>query len=200
MEALVNKPTYKYSINSRSVIIYNDWNNCCFLSSFQIQMKKLYPDFPYLGELLNLLFSDTCNVYTHFAYDFPKKWYQIKEYLISKNLDWLDKLDNIVIRICLPTSIQNQCVLVSYIDLNAIDITKEGPYQTKFDNALESFTFQGHDYINSIEKALSDHVSDDKKVINILQLQNHFEPIDIISCEGNLENLDLVSEYKSFLT
>ena len=183
MDALINKPTYKYSINSRSVIIYNDWNNCCFLSSVQIQMKKFYPDFPYLGELLNLLFSDTFNVYTHFAYDFPKKWYQIKEYLISKNLDWLDRLNNIVIRICLPTSIQNQCVLVSFIDLNGIDITKEED-----------------DYINSVEKALSDTISSDKKVINILQLQNHFEPIDIISCEGKLENLDLVSEYKSFLT
>jgi hypothetical protein len=183
MEALLNKPTYKYSINSRSVIIYNDWNNCCFLSSVQIQIKKLYPDFPYLGELLNLLFSNTFNVYTHFAYDFPKKWYQIKQHLISKNLDWLDRLDNIVIRICLPTSIQNQCVLVSFIDLNGIDINKEGD-----------------DYINSVEKALTDQVSDDKKVINILQLQNHFEPIDIISYEGNLKDLNLVSEYKSFLT
>ena len=183
MEALLNKPTYKYSINSRSIIIYNDWNNCCFLSSVQIQMKKIYPDFPHLGELLNLLFSDTFNVYTHFAYDFPKKWYQIKEYLISKNLDWLDRLDNIVIRMCLPTSIQNQCVLISYIDLNAIDITKEKD-----------------DYINSVEKALTDQVSDDKKIINILQLQNHFEPINIISCEGKLEDLNLVSEYKSFLT
>jgi hypothetical protein len=183
MDALINKPTYNYSINSRSVIIYNDWNNCCFLSSVQIQMKKIYPDFPYLGELLNLLFSDTYNVYTHFAYDFPKKWYQIKEYLISKNLDWLDRLDNIVIRMCLPTLIQNQCVLISYIDLNAIDITKEKD-----------------DYINSVEKALSDTVSSDKKVINILQLQNHFEPIDIISCEGKLEDINLVFEYKSFLT
>jgi len=183
MEALINKPTYKYSINSRSVIICNDWNNCCFLSSFQIQMKKIYPDFPNLIELLNLLFYDTCNVYTHFAYDFPKKWYQIKEYLISKNLDWLDKLDNIVIRMCLSTSIQNQCVLISYVDLNAIDITKEED-----------------DYINSVEKALSDQVSDDKKVINILQFHNHFEPIDIISCEGKLEDINLVSKYKSFLT
>lgn len=183
MEALINKPTYKYSINSRSVIIYNDWNNCCFLSSVQIQMKKIYPDFPHLHELLNLLFSDTFNVYTHFAYDFPKKWYQIKEYLISKNLNWLEKLDNIVIRICLPTSNENECVLVSYVDLNAIDISLEG-----------------YDYTNSIEKALSDHVSDDKKVINILQLHNHFEPIDIISCEGKLKDINLVSEYKSFLT
>jgi len=84
---------------------------------------------------------------------------------------------------CLPTSIQNQCVLISYIDLNAIDITKEKD-----------------DYINSVEKALTDQVSDDKKIINILQLQNHFEPINIISCEGKLEDLNLVSEYKSFLT
>jgi hypothetical protein len=183
MEALINKPTYKYSINSRSVIIYNDWNNCCFLSSVQIQMKKIYPDFPYLGELLNLLFSDTFNVYTHFAYDFPKKWYQIKEYLISKNLDWLDRLNNIVIRICLPTSNENECVLVSYVDLNTIDISLEG-----------------YEYTNSIEKALTDQVSDDKKVLNILQQHNHFEPIDIISCEGNLKDLNLVSEYKSFLT
>jgi len=87
---------------------------------------------------------------------------------------------------CLPTSIQNQCVLISFIDLNAIDITKE------------SFTFQGQDYINSIEKALTDQVSDDKKVINILQLYNHFEPIDIINCDGNLEDLNLVSESESF--
>jgi hypothetical protein len=186
MDALINKPTYKYSINSRSVIVYNHWKNCCFLSSVQIQMKKIYPDFPHLDELLNLLFSNTCNVYTHFAYDFPKKWYQIKEYLISKNLDWLDRLDKIVIRMCLPTSIQNQCVLISFIDLNTIDITKE------------SFTFQGQDYINSIEKALTDQVSDDKKVINILQLYNHFEPIDIINCDGKLEDLNLVSESESF--
>jgi hypothetical protein len=67
--------------------------------------------------------------------------------------------------------------------LNAIDITKEKD-----------------DYINSVEKALSDTVSSDKKVINILQLHNHFEPIDIISCEGNLKDINLVSEYKSFLT
>jgi hypothetical protein len=183
MESLLHKQTYEYLINSRSVIIYNDWNNCCFLSSVQIQMKKIYPDFPYLGELLNLLFSDTFDVYTHFANDFPKKWYQIKEYLISKNLSWLDRLDNIVIRICLPTSNKNECVLVSYIDLNAIDVTLEG-----------------QEYYNSLKKALTDQVSDDKKVINILQLHNHFEPIEIISCKDKLEDLNLVTQYKSFLT
>jgi len=183
MESLLYKPTYKYSINSRSKIIYNQWSNSCFISSFQIQMKKLYTDFPDLDELLNLLYNDTFNAYTHFANDFPKKWYQIKQYLISNNLIWLDRLDNIVLRICLPTSIKDKCVLVSFIDLNAINIS-----------------LKGQCYYDSLEKALSDKVSNDKKIINILQLQNHFEPIEIISNSELLTDLNLVSKYKSFLT
>ena len=66
-------------------------------------------------------------------------------------------------------------------------------------NAID-ITLEGQEYYNSLKKALTDQVSDDKKVINILQLDNHFEPIEIISCKDKLEDLNLVTQYKSFLT
>jgi hypothetical protein len=183
METLINKPIYKYTIGSKSQIIYKSWINCCFISSFQIQMKKLYGDFPDLDELLNLLYKNNPNAFTHFAYDFPEKWFQLKEYLCSKNKIWSERLEQIVLRICIPTLIYNQCVLISFIDINRI---------------IPSEIAKGND--ESLEKALSNNIDQNKKIIDIIQFRNHFEPINIISTEGVLKEIKYVSDFETFFS
>lgn len=181
MESLINKPIYNYTTDTKSKVSYKSWSNCCFISSFQIQMKKLYTDFPDLDELLNLLYKNSSNAFTHFAYDFPEKWFQLKEYLCSKNSIWSERLNQIVLRICIPTSFNYQCVLISFIDLNIV---------------IPLEIAQGNN--NSLEKALSDNVDENKKFINIIQYHNHFEPINIISTEGFLKDIGTLSDFETF--
>lgn len=183
MESLLNKPIYKYNCTSRSQIICKSWVNCCFISSFQIQMKKLYEDFPDLNVLLDLLYKNTPNAFTHFAYDFPEKWFKLKEYLCSKNKIWSERLDQIILRICIPTSINNQCVLISFINLNVL---------------IPDQIAQGNN--DSLDKALSDEIGQNKKFVDIIQLHNHFEPINIISTEGVLKDIKDISDFETFFS
>ncbi len=183
MESLINKPVYNFVINKNSRVSYKSWSNCCFISSFQIQMKKLYSDFPDLEEILNLLYKNTTNAFTHFAYDFPEKWFQLKDYLCLKNPVWAQRFDQIVLRICIPTSVFNQCVLISFIDVNQV---------------IPSEIAQGNN--DSLEKALSDEVDNNKQFIDIIQYHNHFEPIDITGNEGFLTDINSVAQFETFFS
>ena len=181
MESFINKPIYNYILSTKSTVSYSSWYNCCFISSFQIQMKKLYADFPDLDELLNLLYKNNPNAFTHFAYDFPEKWFKLKEYLCSKNSIWAERLDQIILRICIPSTVSNQCVLISFIDINGI---------------VPSEITKGND--ESLEKSLSDSVDENKKIIDIVQFRNHFEPIEIISNCGLLEDIQSIEDFETF--
>lgn len=92
MDCLKNKPVYDYSQNQFSTINYNGYTNCCLISSFQVGMKKIYPEFPSLDFLLKELFSNTKNAYLHFAIEFPQKWSILKTYLIKSDISWKEKI------------------------------------------------------------------------------------------------------------
>lgn len=188
MESLLTHPIYKYKIQTSSHICYLHWYNCCFISSFQIQMKNLFSDFPNLGELLELLYPDTSDAYTHFITDFPIKWSKLKEYLIMKDPKWSKILSRILLRICLPIdpinkTRLNQCVLLNFIDLNLIDTEeiKKGKYE-------------------SLEQAMSTEYSNYHIILNIIQFPNHFEPINIIENVGILEDTKLLNRIYNFLS
>lgn len=175
MESQLNKPVYNYNITTNSKVYFEGRSNCCFISSFQIQMKKIFNDFPDLNTILNLLYPVQSNAFTHFAYDFPAKWYKLKSYLISQDKKWESRLSKVMLQICLPLTIKNQCVLLSYIDLNIInpDEVNTGNY-------------------DSLEKSFSDQALPNYHIISIIQQVNHFEPIDIINECGHLNNVNLI--------
>jgi hypothetical protein len=161
MDSLLNKPTYQYVCHNKSIINYDKYTNCCFISSFQIQMKKIYSDFPDLKELLPLLYPNTFNAFTEFAYDFPEKWQKLKKYLINKDTKWIPRL-NIYLQICLPLKENNKCVLLTFIDINKVN--PEEVNKCNYKSLMESF---------------SDSIISDK-IIRIIQFPNHFEPFEII--------------------
>ena len=78
MDSLLNKPVYNFTKKSNSQVYAYGRSNCCFISSFQIQMAMKFNDFPSLKELVDLLYPNTTDAYTHFANDFPAKWFKIK--------------------------------------------------------------------------------------------------------------------------
>jgi len=165
MECLKYKPVHNYSRVDSSKVYYNGYNNCCLISSFQIQMKKIYSDFPSLYEILPIMFSTSKNAYCHFALEFPEKWFILKNHLIKKNNNWEERLDKIVIRFYLPLTgkeDKNNCVLLSVIDINKINSKEVSNGNTE-----------------SLEEAISDYVDKDKITIDILQVYNHFEPIKL---------------------
>jgi hypothetical protein len=163
MESILGKSIYKCTKLESSKINIHGRSNCCFISSFQIQMSKHFPDFPDLKTLLNLLYPNQTNVYTHFVYDFPVKWFKLREYLIGKNSFWQDRLDKILLQICLPHKISiNKCIHLTYINLNLIK-----PDQIAKEN------------YESLEASLSDNYDSTKTIISIEQNYNHFEPVNI---------------------
>ncbi len=165
MDCLKEKTVYEYSQNSRSTVYYNGYSNCCLISSVQINMKKIYSDFPSLDILLKQLFPSTKNAYMHFAMEFPQKWNNLRDFLIKNDVSWKEKLDKIVIRFFTPIKSSDKnsnCVLISVIDVNKVngDEVASGNY-------------------TSLESAMSDIVEKGKIPIDIIQLYNHFEPIII---------------------
>lgn len=180
MESILNKPTYKYYIHTKSKVTCNNRTNCCFISSFQIQMKQLWDDFASLDDLLNWLYPNTSNAYTHFAYDFPKKWFELKKIMESKNPVWKERMERVVLGMYLPLVINSECVLLTLIDINQII-----PNQVSNGN------------YDSLETSFLDALPDNKISINIIQLYNHFEPIELGKQTGNLANIELITN-KSF--
>ncbi len=176
MESILGKPVYNCTkLGSSKVNAYGRFN-CCFISSFQIQMSKHFADFPDLKTLLNLLYPNETNAYTNFAYDFPTKWFKLKEYLIQTNSHWEDRLNNILLQICLPhKKYFNKCIQLTCIDLNVIK-----PNQVAKGN------------YESLEASFSDDPDPTKTIISIEQNYNHFEPInvDFLSGFDRVESLD----------
>ena len=162
MDALLNKPVYIFTKSNKSEINSYGKINCCFISSFQIQMKKLFNDFPDLQTLLNLLYPNQSDAYTNFANDFPEKWDILKNYLINQDIKWINRLDDIILQICLPLFTDNKCVSLTFIDLNMI-------------NAKE---IANRNY-RTLQLAFTDNYNKNKKIISIMQYENHFEPINI---------------------
>lgn len=182
MDSLINKPIYNFTKTESSQVFAHGRSNCCFISSFQIQMKKKFPNFPDLKTLLDLLYQDKLDAYTHFAHDFPVKWFQIKTYLINKNLDWIDKLENVLLQVCLPLKNQSKCVQLTFINLNTINIKEVNSGEYK-----------------SLEESFSDEYNPEKTIISIIQYSNHFEPIQVdFSTNSNLTSLDELGIDESF--
>lgn len=162
MDSLINKPVYTYTNITKSQVNAYGKTNCCFISSFQIQMKNHFNDFPDLKTLLNLLYANQSNAYTHFAYDFPQKWHMLKTYLCNQNNIWADRFDNILLHICLPLAHDNQCVQLAFINLNTINSDEI---------ILGNYA--------SLESSFIDDYNPTKLIISIIQYAHHFEPIDI---------------------
>jgi hypothetical protein len=182
MDSLLNKPVYNFSRNTNSQIYAYGRSNCCFLSSFQIQMKKQFDNFPELKTLLDLLYPNETDAYIHFAQDFPEKWFIIKKYLINQNREWEKKLDNLLLHICFPLKTQNRCVQLTFIDLNVIKID-----EIHADN------------YDSLEASFTDEYNPSKTIISIMQYSNHFEPINIdFSNVSKLTNLEEIGISESF--
>jgi len=182
MDSLLNKPVYNFNVQSNSQVYAHGRTNCCFISSFQIQMASKFKNFPSLKELLGILYPDTTDAYTHFAQDFPAKWFEIKSYLIKQSSEWENKLANVLLHICLPLKKSNQCVQLTYIDLNKINVgeVSAGNYE-------------------SLEASFSDAYNPDKTIISIMQSTNHFEPIQVDFTNGSqLTDLDQLAISESF--
>lgn len=182
MDSLLNKPVYNFTTNANSQVFAYGRSNCCFISSFQIQMKKQFDDFPTLKTLIELLYPNESNAYTQFAQDFPAKWFTIKSYLINQNNDWAEKLNNVLLHICLPLKSTNTCVQLTFIDLNMINIGEvaDGNY-------------------TSLESSFSEEYNSNKTIISIMQYANHFEPINVDFSSGTiLTNLDELAISDSF--
>lgn len=172
MDVLIGKNIYKYTQNERSKITYKGRFNCCFISSFQIQMKNIFNDFPSLDYLLENLYENQTNVFTHFAFDFPEKWFILKKLLISKDKKWKDLLNKIVIRMFISGKKTNESVLLTTFDLSKID---------------------------SIRDAIDCKITEDSFCIDIIQKNNHFEPIIIVNMtETKIDNLNQIGVDKSF--
>jgi hypothetical protein len=161
---LFNKPIYSYTIPNSSIVTHKTHYNCCFISSFYIQIKKIYNDIPSFDIILNLLYPNMNNAYTHFA-DFPEKYHKLKNHLINTDPIWKSRFDNIVLQIMLPMKKNDESVVLSYIDLN---INKS----------------------NITIDSLLDNVSDDKTIISIIQLHNHFEPVCVKNTNKLVQNID----------
>ena len=177
MEFLLNNPTYQYFTDNNSEINVNEWINCSFISSFQIQMKKKYNDFPTLLEILEKFYSNKKGQYLRLAEDFPLVWNELKKYLIEQDIKWQQIFDNIILRIHLPVfNIDMKvCVLLSYVDMNKININK-----------------YNHNIMEAFIESVADTNIENKETIDILQNRQYFEPINIIKQIGVLENLSKV--------
>jgi len=176
MESLLGKPIYKYYKTSCSQVNVHKWSNCCFISSFQVQMSKHFSDFPDLKTLLDLLYPTQFNAYTHFAYDFPAKWFILRNYLISKDIKWEKLLASVLLQMCLPHKESNRCIQLTFIDLNIIkpDEIARGNYQ-------------------SLEASFSDDNKHNKTIISIMQYPNHFEPVDV-DFNSNVQSVESLDE------
>jgi hypothetical protein len=146
-------------------------------------MQKYFSDFIDLKSLIELLYPNTNNAYTHFALDFPIKWIIIKKYLFEKDIKWVDKLSNIIVEICLPLIIPNKCVLLTLIDLDKLK-----PEEIKLGN------------FNSIKESFLLERPTDKTIISIMQYENHFEPIqiEIPSEKTSLLDIELINMSELF--
>jgi len=144
-------------------------------------MKKHWDDFVSLEELVDWLYPNTTNAYTHFAYDFPEKWIELKKIMESKNPIWKERMEQVVLGMYLPLTIKSECVLLTLIDINQII-----PQEVSQEN------------YDSLEKSFLDVVPDNKIPINIIQFYNHFEPVELDKQIGNLTDTELVANKDFF--
>jgi len=149
---LLNKPVYDYSIKQHSLVKLNNYYNICFISSFYNGLKLLYPNIISLEEIITNIYPKTkLNLYTNFSQDFYKIWNKLKTLLEIFNYD----TTNIVLSIWLPLK-NNKCINLVNIDMDKYD-----------ENIIDSF----------LEEEFSSLKN--KKIINVIQYNNHFDSIII---------------------
>ena len=166
-KCLLSRNIYKYKFKVHSLVTHEGFYNICFISSFYNGLKLIYPNIPPLEEFIPNIYKkiNNKNLYTNFAGDFREKWDLLKEYLKVYNYD----MDNFVLAIWMPLK-NKRCVNIVNIDL---DNYKE--------NISESFLED-----DSHEKEIrTELLSKNKKIINIIQFDNHFDSIII---ENKLED------------
>lgn len=154
---------YQYEIIklSLSKIIINDltYYNCCLYSSFYINLKTITLEkIPSFEELV--LYIGKENLYSYFI-DFIKKFDLLKKFFIKYNENLKDIFDNLKIGVFLDNE-NNICELLTVIDISKINLQ-----EIKKNN------------FNSLKNNLSDEIT--KNTFCILQQEDHFEPITIIS-------------------
>jgi hypothetical protein len=169
---LLNKSVYNYYSIEHSLVKLNNYYNICFISSFYNGLKLLYPNIIPLEDIIpNIYPINKTNLYTNFSQDFYKIWNKLKTLLEIFNYD----TENIILSIWLPLK-NNKCINLVNIDMNKYD-----------ENIINSFIEE--EFINL----------KNKKIINIVQYDNHFDSIIITNQTTNkytdldnlLNNLDI---------
>jgi hypothetical protein len=158
---LLSRNIYKYDFKIRSLVTLERYYNICFISSFYNGLKQIYPNIPTLEEFIPNIYINlnNKNLYTDFAGDFCNKWKIIREFLKAYNLDDT----NFILSIWMPLK-NKRCVNIVNIDLDRYN-----------ENISESFLED-----DSYEKEIrEDLLIKNKKIINIIQFDNHFDSIII---------------------
>jgi hypothetical protein len=148
-------------------------------------MKKKYDDFPSLTELLEKFYQNEKNIRMKMAQDFPIKWFEIKRYLIGKDIKWKNILNNIILKIHLPIFDleTKKSVLLSYVDMNKI----------KLNHYMES------KIRDAFIRSVTDTNECGKEVIDIIYKNEYFEPIVVLKEDGILTNLSLLLQKNIFI-
>ncbi len=168
---LYSKPIYNYTIENRSLISLNNYYNVCFISSFYNGLKKIYPTFPHILDLIiNIYPQNKNNLYTNFANDFVILWKKIKTFMEAYNFD----NKNIVLSIWIPLK-NKQCVNLVNLDLDKYD-----------KDVIDAFMDEEYSELQN------------KKIINIIQYNHHFDSIIVLdkSDQGfNIDNMEIDKEF-----
>jgi hypothetical protein len=158
-KCLLTRNIYKYNFRVHSLITLEGFYNICFISSFYNGLKLIYPSIPPLEEIIPNIYKNknSKNLYTNFSSDFVDKWDLLYKYLTIFGYD----MNNFVLSIWMPLK-NKRCVNIVNIDLDKYN-----------NNITESFIED-----DSIEKeTLAELIIQNKKIINIIQFDNHFDSI-----------------------
>jgi hypothetical protein len=148
-------------------------------------MKKKYNDFPSLTELLERFYQNEKNIRMKMAQDFPIKWFEMKRYLIEKDIKWENILNNIILRIHLPIFDleTKKSVLLSYVDMNKIKLNHY--IESKISDAFIESVYETNE--------------NGKEVIDIIYNNDYFEPIMILKEDGILTDISLLLQKNIFI-
>jgi len=160
---------YHYEIKTPSLskIEINEiwYYNCCLYSSFHLSLKTT-DKLPLFEDLILYLGKE--NLYSYLI-DFIKNFDKIKSFYINFNKNLRDYLDSIKIAIFLDNE-NDTCELLTVIDMSKVNLEE----------------IKNNNY-NSLKNNFSNEINEN--IICILQQEDHFEPIKILSkIEGESNN------------
>ncbi len=158
-KCLLTRNIYKYDFKVHSLITLEGFYNICFISSFYNGLKNIYPSIPTLEEIIPNVYSykNSKNLYTNFSSDFIYKWDLLQKYLTLFGYD----MNNFVLSIWIPLK-NKRCINIANIDLDKYN-----------ENITESFIKDD----SREEEILTELLLKNKKIINIIQFDNHFDSI-----------------------